>query len=117
MEVIFPGHRYILDRLDEKFIDSSEPSQVIQFVDRGHGHDTAGVTCQEVIRVLIDRVKFLEDELHWDRNKEIIYHLRKSLLLFEIRALERKLEKGEIAPEKFIINPEDGHFEILVKSK
>lgn len=117
MEVIFSGHRYILDSLDEKFIDSSEPSQVIQFVDRGHGHDTAGVTCQEVIRVLIDRVKFLEDELHWDRNKEILYHLRKSLLLFEIRAMERKFDKGEIEPEKIVINQKDGHFELLVSEK
>ena len=111
MKVIKPGHRYIIDELDAP--DGAPETSMIQFVDRGHGRNEQGTTCQELLRVLIDRVKFLESELHWERNKEIIFHLRKALLLFEVRALERKLEKNQILPENLWVNSVDGHW--LVK--
>lgn len=112
MEVMTPGHKYALNKLDS---NSLRNTITLSFVDRGHGSDKPGVTCQEVLRALIDRVGFLESELHWERNKEILYHLRKSLLLFEIRALERKFEKDELKPEEVVVDPKDGHFKLTNK--
>jgi hypothetical protein len=114
MECIKPGHTYFVKLLDS---ESEYNDQIIQFVDRGHGTDKPGTTCQELLRVLIDRVQFLEKELHWDRNNEIIFHLRKALLLFEIRALERKFEKGELQPEDIIVDDKDGHFRFEERQK
>lgn len=108
MKVIKPGHRYIIDELDA--LDGAPETSMIQFVDRGHGRNEQGTTCQELLRVLIDRVKFLDSELHWERNKEIIFHLRKALLLFEVRALERKLEKNQMLPENLCVDKVDGHW-------
>lgn len=103
MYIIIDGHLYMLDNID------GAGQQRLQFVDRGHGRDCEGTTCQEVLRVLIDRVKFLDREKRWDGNDEILLHLRKALILFEMRALYRKVEKGSILPEDLAFDPSDGH--------
>ena len=106
MKIIEEGHLYHLDSLD------GDHEQVLRFVKRFRGKDNySGTTNQEVIRVLIDRVKFLHEEKPWELNKDIIHHLRMALVLHEARALLRKSEKGEIFPESVLINPIDGHFE------
>ena len=84
---------------------------VLQFVDRGHGTDTEGITNQTVLRVLIDRVKFLDNEMPWEGNKTILYHLRMALVLHESRHLFRAVEKGDVHPE-YIRLDSKGHFEI-----
>ncbi len=43
-------------------------------------------------------------------NKKIVFHLRMALVLHEARALERKVEKGLLAPERIRISAVDGHF-------
>lgn len=55
----------------------------------------------------------LEKELHWDGNEQILYHLRRALLLHETRHLERLLDRGILKPEK-VEYGEDGHFNISV---
>ena len=107
MKVTVPGHIYLLEHLD------GNKTQQIHFVDRGHGHDEEGTYNQEVLRVLIDRVKFLDEELPWDGNDKILYHLRSALVLHEARHLERLVERGKLKPEEVKIG-KDGHF-VLTK--
>lgn len=109
MQTLISGHRYRLDHLD------GNDKEELHFVNRGHGNDTPGTNNQEVLRVLIDRVLFLEDELHWDGNEQILYHLRKALLLHETRHLERLLDRGLLKPEK-VEYGEDGHFNISINN-
>lgn len=105
MKILRPwGHVYELNHLD------GPNKTILQFVQRAPHHEPKeGVQCQEVLRALIHRVKILNSELSWTGNKEIIFHLRAALLLFETRALFRHLDKDEIEPEKFKTG-DDGHF-------
>ena len=49
----------------------------------------AGTNCQEVLRVLIDRVKYLEGQIPCRENSLIISSLRTALWHFESRAADR----------------------------
>jgi len=112
MKVIDKGHKYSLDTLD------GETEVIITFVKRliveGRTDSYPGTICQEVLRVLIDRVNVLNSELPHIVNEEIIQHLRMALVLFECRALERKVEKGSLKVEKVLTNPSDGHFTLVM---
>ena len=115
MHCIKAGHEYVLDHLDDIH------HEILTFVNRGHGVDKGGTNNQEVLRVLIDRVKFLEEEMHWDGNEEIIQHLRMALVLHESRHLSRMVEKGKLTnPEELPVG-DDGHFKlvkpIIIKEK
>jgi len=104
MRVEDPGHRYSVFSLDGK------GRQVIQFVKRFRGSENRpGTINQELLRVLIDRVQFLDAEIRWTGNDDILQHLRMALVLHESRALFRKVEKGELMPEKLRLRPKDGH--------
>lgn len=112
MHVLEPGHIYMLDALD------SEQKESLTFVKRDYDpannlnylQNHGGTTNQEVLRALIDRVKYLDTQLPCAENKEIIYHLRMALILHEARALKRKVEKGSLLPEKVPTAPHDLHF-------
>lgn len=106
MQILINGHRYELDHLD------GDGTTIIQFVDRGHGRNTEGILNQDLLRVLIDRMKVLDSEVPWEGNAKIIEHLRRALLLHEVRTLERKLERGEFEPEACWISPDDGHWRL-----
>lgn len=111
MRVINEGHTYELKNLD------GDGSQILSFVDRGHGRDCEGTTCQEVIKALIDRVIFLNNELPSEFNKSILMHARMMLINFEARALCRKVEKGELHPEHLSINSDDLHIKLTVNNQ
>ena len=90
MKVLNRGHVYKLN-------NNKSPSHSILtfFKDKkinGEGFD--GTTNQEVLRALIDRIKFLDEQEPHPNNKEIIYCLRKANILHEQRHLDRLLEKG-----------------------
>jgi len=106
MRVIKPGHLYALDQLD------SDVAQQLQFVQRLPFHaPKPGVTNQEVLRALIDRVKVLNTEVPWQGNEQIIYHLRMALALHENRAVLRHIEKQQLPVEHYPTGP-DGHWVI-----
>ncbi len=109
MRVINPGHVYEVSHLDGDGVSE------ISFVDRDHGRDKEGTTNQELLRVLIDRLHFLDSELPWEGNREIIFHLRQALVLHEMRHLNRLVDKGEIQIET-LPTGEDGHL-ILCQEK
>jgi len=111
MKTITEGHHYTMDSLD------GVAKNEIVFVKRFRGQENhPGTTNQEVLRVLLDRVKFLDKEKPWEGNKKILHHLRMALVLHESRALERKVEKDEVAPEFIEKCPKDGHFTLRYKS-
>lgn len=90
MRVLDPGHSYALK--DNKAL--TESCMMVFFKDPDiNKNGYSGTTNQEVLRVLIDRVQFLENQKHSEMNKEIIYHLRMALVLHEERHLERLVEK------------------------
>jgi hypothetical protein len=89
MRVIDPGHCYQVDSLD------GGDAQRIVFVKRegagypGNVGSWPGTNCQELIRVLIDRVKYLQGQIACPENELVIDRLRSALRLFEERAAQR----------------------------
>ncbi len=94
MRTLDPGHRYWLEMLDVEG-DKRQGTEMLTFVKRqgprypGNLSHYPGTNCQEVIRALIDRVTFLNNQIPDPRNRPIIQHLREALWLFESRAAER----------------------------
>lgn len=107
MKVIELGHVFELDHLD------GNGKSTLRFVNRNPGCEREGTTNQEVLRALISRVQFLDSQIHWPLNEEIIHHLRMSIALHEARALIRKQEKVQIKIEHKPVG-DDGHL-IIVK--
>ena len=105
MEIIDLGHRFLLQSYD-----GGEPQLLVFMKREGKEYpfnvgQHSGTNCQEVIRALIERVKYLQHQVACDENEQIIQHLRESLRLFEDRAAQRR---GQTLP-RFVI--ED--FELL----
>lgn len=104
MEVIDRGHTYLLD--DNK--STTKTNTLVFYKDikiNNNGYN--GTTNQEVLRALIDRINFLNEQVPDKINKDIIYHLRKALILHEQRHLDRLLEKGY--PIENLKKFKDGH--------
>lgn len=53
------------------------------------GDPHPGTNCQELIRILIDRTRYLNAQIPHENNKAIMHHLRAALWLFEDRVAER----------------------------
>lgn len=95
MRVVDPGHKYILDELDK---DDGGLIYLI-FVKRlgekypgNTGRARGGTYCQDVLRALIDRCKYLNNQIPCPQTIRIIELLRTALYLFEYRAAELKGE-------------------------
>lgn len=92
MDIIDPGHKYHLRILDAKI---SLTPHVLVFVKReGDGYPGnighhSGTTTQEVLRALIDRTKYVDNQIHDPRNDHVLAYLRRSIYKFEERAAER----------------------------
>lgn len=103
MKVLDPGHAYKLNWLDGypevaglgSRPHSSMSEDVLIFVKRegnkypGNIGHYPGTNIQEVLRSLIDRVKYLNNQLFDERNIDILNYLRQCLYLLEERAAER----------------------------
>jgi hypothetical protein len=89
MRILDSGHTYVLDSLDGK------RKNTLSFVKRegpgfpGNVGHHAGTNCQEVLRALIDRVKYLEWQIPHRNNETILNRLEQALWLFEDRAAKR----------------------------
>lgn len=115
MKVLTPGHQYLLSNI--KSDDGDKDVNILKFYnEKGASRDEIiGTSNQEVLRALIDRVNYLDNELPHSFNKEIIFHLRKALALHEARHLTRMVDK-DVAVENFPVG-DDGHFICLDKEK
>jgi hypothetical protein len=89
MKVLDPGHKYELDRLD------GFGKEILTFVKRegalypGNVGHYEGTNLQEVIRALIDRIKYLDGQIHDDMNSIAVSALRNALFCLESRAAAR----------------------------
>lgn len=94
MRVIDPGHEYLLRSLDEKEGETKNPN-ILKFVKRegpgypGNVGHHSGTTTQEVLRALINRTKYVNDQIPDPRNHAVLFHLRSAIFELEIRAAER----------------------------
>jgi len=92
MKVIDPGHVYEVNVLDG---DDFTLAPRITFVKReGEGYPGnvghhAGTNIQELLRVCIDRVKYLDKQIHHEMNGGVIEDLQCALARLEYRAAER----------------------------
>ena len=86
MKILKPGHSYRLASADE-----SGPSQDIDFV-RGpaEARESMGTTNEEVLCMLIDRMKFLNSEVPCEESEIVIHNLESALLALHVRTMNRK---------------------------
>lgn len=106
MRCIEPGHRYVLQ--DNK---SDVHANNLQFFQDGAingGDNVPGTTNQEVLRALINRVAFLNEQVPNPVNYQITKHLRMALALHEMRHIERLVDKDY--PIEEIPVKKNGHF-------
>jgi len=93
VRVLDAGHRYQLGSLDGEY------PQTLQFVKRcdmekpwrfpGNTNSYAGATLQMVIRVLLDRIDYLQQQIWCPENWLITKLLQLTIWLLEIRAARR----------------------------
>lgn len=90
MKVITEGHKYELDNLE------GNETQCLQFIEKrfpgcdGEAITTNdGTTNEEVLRVLIDRMQYLQDKCSCRENAIVITKLEESLMWLEKRTADR----------------------------
>lgn len=92
MKCIDPGHTYGSHIFDS---ENKLDDQFLQFMKReGDNYPfnvgtSPGTNCQEVLRVLIDRVLYLDAQKSAPENDIILTGLRSALMGFEIRAARK----------------------------
>lgn len=117
MKIIDPGHQYELLSLD------GDHKQTLQFVKRcdfknptrfpGNTNSYPGTTLQDVIHCLLDRVRYLNNQIPCIENTIIVNNLQQCLFLLESRAARRHginftpLTLGEV--ESLKLCPTCGH--------
>lgn len=96
MEIIDPGHIYKAQNLDtDKFEPGYGADNIIAFVKRegnnypGNTDSHSGTIIQELMRISIDRLKYVDNQHQDNRNYYSIEHLREVICLLEERAAER----------------------------
>lgn len=92
MRIIDPGHKYSLDILDGIDAANMQEVQLFIFVKRegenypGNKGAYSGSISQEVIRMLINRTKYVNSQIKFLENTLVIWLLRVILWLLEFRA-------------------------------
>lgn len=91
MKVLIPGHTYEVSNFENK-----ESAQVVQFIHKESIEDSTefktvsdGTTNEELIEVLIDRMKHLQDKFPCRENALVITKLEESLMWLEKRTADR----------------------------
>ena len=101
MKIVESGHTYQLTHFD-----GEHSSLLIFFKREGDGYPGnighhEGTNLQEVIRVLLDRTKYLDNQIEDYTNKIVMRHLRSALIWLEKRAAMRH----GLEPPEMIIAP------------
>lgn len=92
MEVLDAGHTYKLRHVEGEYFET------LTFIKRNsgdmrHAIQYAGTNTQEVLRALIDRTKYLAEQVDCNETRDALHYLRMTLFVYEARALRRKLGK------------------------
>ena len=91
MKVLTEGHFYQLENFEEE-----DAAQVLQFVEKRETENNElvtvqnGTTSEEVLRVLIDRMKYLQKKIPCRENAIVITKLEECLMWLEKRMADRK---------------------------
>lgn len=91
MKVLDPGHLFALQALDGKWptllrcVKRNQPPEKYP----GNRDAYPGTNCQEVIRALISRLKYLDQQQPARQNDDAIFHLEMVLLALEDRAHQK----------------------------
>ena len=101
MRILRPGHRYALDTCEPTPIGGQ--TQVIQFIEKEQVCKGAvelrtvfnGTTNEDVLRVLIDRMNFLQEKVPCRENALVITKLEESLMWLDKRTSDRIARKVE----------------------
>jgi len=104
MRVIKEGHQYVLDG----FENAVEGSQYLQFIDKEPVKPDStelvtisdGTTNEEVLEVLIDRMKYLQAKFPCRENAIAITNLEQALMWLEKRTADRQKRGVEGKHEK-----------------
>lgn len=93
MKVLDPGHSYQLDNIRNHEVEAFNK---LYFYKDPDINDVGqrGTNCQEVLRVLIDRVEYLDRQEPHPMNVTILQDLRSALAGFESRHLYQLAKKG-----------------------
>lgn len=94
MKVLKPGHSYELANFEQ---DIAELNQHLHFIDKKPCEDGCGMlmtvrdgtTNEEVLTVLIDRIKYLQEKHPCRENAIVITKLEESLMWLEKRTADR----------------------------
>lgn len=89
VKIIDPGHVYDLAALD-----GDEPQRLVFVKREGEGYPGnvghhPGTNMQEVLRALIERVIYLDNQVPDIANAQALHDLRSALYAFEVRAARR----------------------------
>jgi hypothetical protein len=92
MKVIIPGHRYEVENFED-----SRQSQIIQFIHKEPNPEnndqlqlaSDGTTNEELLKVLIDRMQFLNTAFPCRENAVAITNLEQALMWLEKRTRDR----------------------------
>jgi hypothetical protein len=112
MKVLDPGHKYELNNLD------GNAKTLLVFVKRegenypGNIGHYQGTNLQEVIRALIDRLKYLNNQIPDESNLACIIKLRDCIWLLEDRAARRHNRDFDYYPSNIefeLTCPKCGH--------
>jgi hypothetical protein len=105
MKVRDPGHVFIIENYPAKeerypILPEDARESAIQFRKRvgpgypGNGpYSYDGTTTQELLRVIISRAKYVDNQEHDPANDKVIEFARNSILALEARAAERRGEE------------------------
>ena len=96
MKAITPGHKYELDHCENYGLPGL-PVQTLQFIEKVPREPSStelitvndGTTNEEVLRVLIDRMQYLNGKFPCRENSIVITKLEESLMWLEKRTRDR----------------------------
>jgi len=100
MDVLVSGHRY-----DLKNFENENTGQIVQFIHKEKGDNGEfstvqdGTTNEEVLKMLIDRMKYLNEKAPCRENSIVITKLEESLMWLEKRTADRKARGVEGTPK------------------
>ncbi len=97
MQVISPGHIYLAEG-----VAGAEPQEIVFVKNRGEkypgnvGEPHPGILCQELIRILIDRTKYLCQQGSCMETEYALAALRQALAWYEVRAARCRGDKIDL---------------------
>lgn len=103
-KILDPGHDYLLPVLDGDkpvrltFVKRNNPPEKFP----GNTDAYPGTTTQHVIRALIDRTKYVDNQIHDSANDKVLYKLRECIYALEARAARRHDRILSLTDDEFV---------------